>query len=326
MQQSVRHKTQAVRVGNVVLGNGQPIVVQSMTNTDTADIEATVNQIKLLSDSGSEMVRITVNNEDSARAVPTIVDRLMADGYEVPVIGDFHYNGHKLLKKHQACARSLAKYRINPGNVGHGKRRDSQFSDMIEVACQHDKPVRIGVNWGSLDQQLLANLLTRNANLADPVALAEINRTAVIESALNSARFATDIGMPEDKIVISCKMSHVNDLVSVYQSLAQQSNYALHLGLTEAGMGDQGIVASSAALAILLNQGIGDTIRISLTPEPGASRDREVKVAQKILQALDLRAFTPTVIACPGCGRTTSEYFQVLAKKIQQQLDGSMPE
>jgi (E)-4-hydroxy-3-methylbut-2-enyl-diphosphate synthase len=326
MQQSVRHKTQAVSVGNVVLGNGQPIVVQSMTNTDTADIEATVNQIKLLSDSGSEMVRITVNNEDSARAVPTIVDRLMADGYEVPVIGDFHYNGHKLLKKHQACARSLAKYRINPGNVGHGKRRDSQFSDMIEVACQHDKPVRIGVNWGSLDQQLLANLLTRNANLADPVALAEINRTAVIESALNSARFATDIGMPEDKIVISCKMSHVNDLVSVYQSLAQQSNYALHLGLTEAGMGDQGIVASSAALAILLNQGIGDTIRISLTPEPGASRDREVKVAQKILQALDLRAFTPTVIACPGCGRTTSEYFQVLAKKIQQQLDGSMPE
>ncbi len=326
MQQSVRHKTTAVKIGHIQLGNGSPIIVQSMTNTDTANVDKTVEQIKLLADSGSEMVRVTVNNDASAAAIPHIVDRLMSDGYEVPVIGDFHYNGHKLLKKHDDCAKFLAKYRINPGNVGHGKRRDTQFTDMIEVACKHDKPVRIGVNWGSLDQQLLAGLLTRNANLADPLALAQINRQAVIESALNSAKMATDIGMAEDKIVISCKMSHVQDLVSVYQSLAQQSNYALHLGLTEAGMGDQGIIASTAALAILLNQGIGDTIRVSLTPEPGASRDREVKVAQKILQSLDLRAFTPTVVACPGCGRTTSEYFQVLAKKIQQQLDTSMPE
>jgi (E)-4-hydroxy-3-methylbut-2-enyl-diphosphate synthase len=326
VQPLVRHKTTAVKIGHVQVGNGAPIIVQSMTNTDTANVDTTVEQIKLLADSGSEMVRVTVNNDESAAAVPHIVDRLMSDGYQVPIIGDFHYNGHKLLKKHDDCARSLAKYRINPGNVGHGKRRDTQFTDMIEVACKHDKPVRIGVNWGSLDQQLLAGLLTRNANLADPLALAEINRQAVIESALNSAKMAIDIGMAEDKIVISCKMSHVQDLVSVYQSLAQQSNYALHLGLTEAGMGDQGIIASSAALAILLNQGIGDTIRVSLTPEPGASRDREVKVAQKILQALDLRAFTPTVVACPGCGRTTSEYFQVLAKKIQQQLDTSMPD
>jgi (E)-4-hydroxy-3-methylbut-2-enyl-diphosphate synthase len=326
MQQTVRHKTTAVKIGHIQLGNGGPIIVQSMTNTDTANVDTTVEQIKLLADSGSEMVRVTVNNDASAAAIPHIVDRLMSDGYEVPVIGDFHYNGHKLLKKHDDCAKFLAKYRINPGNVGHGKRRDTQFTDMIEVACKYDKPVRIGVNWGSLDQQLLAGLLTRNANLADPLALTQINRQAVIESALNSAKMATDIGMAEDKIVISCKMSHVQDLVSVYQSLAQQSNYALHLGLTEAGMGDQGIIASTAALAILLNQGIGDTIRVSLTPEPGASRDREVKVAQKILQSRDLRAFKPTLVASPGCGRTTSEYFQVLAKKIQQQLDTSMPE
>jgi (E)-4-hydroxy-3-methylbut-2-enyl-diphosphate synthase len=326
MQPLVRHKTIAVKVGNIQLGDGGPIIVQSMTNTDTADVDKTVEQIKLLANSGSELVRVTVNNDESAAAIPHIVDRLLTDGYEVPVIGDFHYNGHKLLKKHDDCAKYLAKYRINPGNVGHGKRRDKQFTDMIEVACKYNKPVRIGVNWGSLDQQLLASLLTRNANLADPLALAQINRQAVIESALNSAKMATDIGMAENKIIISCKMSHVQDLVTVYQTLAQQSNYALHLGLTEAGMGDQGIIASTAALAILLNQGIGDTIRVSLTPEPGASRDREVKVAQKILQSLDLRAFTPTVVACPGCGRTTSEYFQVLAKNIQQQLDTSMPE
>lgn len=326
MQPLVRHKTIAVKVGNIKLGDGGPVIVQSMTNTDTADVDKTVEQIKLLVNSGSELVRVTVNNDESAAAIPHIVDRLLTDGYEVPVIGDFHYNGHKLLKKHDDCAKYLAKYRINPGNVGHGKRRDQQFTDMIEVACKYDKPVRIGVNWGSLDQQLLAGLLTRNANLADPLALAQINRQAVIESALNSAQMATDIGMAEDKIIISCKMSHVQDLVTVYQTLAQQSNYALHLGLTEAGMGDQGIIASTAALAILLNQGIGDTIRVSLTPEPGGSRDREVKVAQKILQTLDLRAFSPTVVACPGCGRTTSEYFQVLAKNIQQQLDTSMPE
>lgn len=325
MTQINRHNTQSVQVGNVDLGGGAAIVVQSMTNTDTADISATVNQIKLLSDAGSELVRVTVNNEESARAVPHIVEQLIADSYDVPVVGDFHFNGHKLLRQHDACARSLAKYRINPGNVGRGKKHDSQFSEMIEIACKYDKPIRIGVNWGSLDQQLLANLLTQNATLTDPLALSEINRQAVIESALSSAEFAQQIGLGKDRIVISCKMSRVDDLISVYQSLAQSCDYALHLGLTEAGMGDKGIVASTAALAILLNQGIGDTIRISLTPEPGATREREVKIAQQILQSLGLRSFTPTVIACPGCGRTTSEYFQILAKEIQQQLDNSMP-
>ncbi len=325
MTQINRHNTQSVQIGNVDLGGGAAIVVQSMTNTDTADISATVNQIKLLSDAGSELVRVTVNNEESARAVPHIVEQLIADSYEVPVVGDFHFNGHKLLRQHDACARSLAKYRINPGNVGRGKKHDSQFSEMIEIACKYDKPIRIGVNWGSLDQQLLANLLTQNATLTDPLALSEINRQAVIESALSSAEFAQQIGLGKDRIVISCKMSRVDDLISVYQSLAQSCDYALHLGLTEAGMGDKGIVASTAALAILLNQGIGDTIRISLTPEPGATREREVKIAQQILQSLGLRSFTPTVIACPGCGRTSSEYFQILAKQIQQQLDNSMP-
>jgi len=326
MNQIYRHKTHSVHIGNVQIGANSPVVVQSMTNTDTADINATINQIKLLADAGSELVRITVNNEESAKAVAHIVERLIADDYDVPVIGDFHFNGHKLLKQNDACARSLAKYRINPGNVGRGKKRDSQFSEMIEIACKYDKPVRIGVNWGSLDQQLLANLLTKNANLANPLALSEINRQAVIESAISSAAFAQKIGLPKDQLVISCKMSRVDDLISVYQSLARQSDYALHLGLTEAGMGDKGVIASTSALAILLNQGIGDTIRISLTPEPGASREREVKIAQHILQSLNLRSFTPSVTACPGCGRTTSEYFQVLAKNIQQQLDESMPE
>ena len=325
MTQNNRHKTQSVQIGNVQLGGSAAVVVQSMTNTDTAEVGATVNQIKLLSDAGSELVRVTVNNEESARAIPHIVEQLIADDYDVPIIGDFHFNGHKLLKQHDACARSLAKYRINPGNVGRGKKRDSQFSEMIEIACKHDKPIRIGVNWGSLDQQLLANLLTKNANLADPLSLTEINRQAVIQSALESAEFAQQIGLGKDRIVISCKMSRVDDLICVYQSLAQQSDYTLHLGLTEAGMGDKGIIASTSALAILLNQGIGDTIRISLTPEPGASREREVKIAQQILQSLGLRSFSPTVIACPGCGRTTSEYFQVLAKQIQQHLDVSMP-
>jgi len=324
MPQVNRHITQPVSIGNVALGGGAAIVVQSMTNTDTADIGATVNQIKLLSDAGSELVRVTVNNQESAKAIPRIVERLAADDYDVPVIGDFHFNGHKLLRQHDACAESLAKYRINPGNVGRGKKRDSQFSEMIEIACKYDKPIRIGVNWGSLDQQLLANLLTQNANLADPLGLSEITRQAVIESALSSADFAQQIGLDKNRIVISCKMSRVDDLISVYQSLAQCCDYALHLGLTEAGMGDKGIIASTTALAILLNQGIGDTIRISLTPEPGASRDREVKIAQQILQSLELRSFTPTVIACPGCGRTTSEYFQILAKQIQQQLDERM--
>lgn len=326
MSDNSRHITPEVKIGNIRLGNGAPVVVQSMTNTDTANIEASVEQIKELSDAGSELVRVTVNNEDSAKAIPYIVERLQHDNYDVPIIGDFHFNGHKLLKQHPDCASSLAKYRINPGNVGRGKKRDSQFSEMIEIALKYNKPVRIGVNWGSLDQQLLAGLLTRNANLADPASLAEINRQAVIESAISSARFAEDIGMSSNNIVISCKMSRVSDLISVYQQLARECHYVLHLGLTEAGMGDKGVIASSSALAILLNQGIGDTIRISLTPEPGASRVREVKVAQKILQALELRSFTPTVIACPGCGRTTSEYFQVLAQDIQRQLDDSMPD
>ncbi len=326
MSDNSRHITPEVKIGKIRLGNGAPVVVQSMTNTDTANIEASVEQIKELSDAGSELVRVTVNNEDSAKAIPYIVERLQHANYNVPIIGDFHFNGHKLLKQHPDCASSLAKFRINPGNVGRGKKRDTQFSEMIEIALKLDKPVRIGVNWGSLDQQLLAGLLTRNANLADPASLAEINRQAVIESAISSARFAEDIGMSDNNIVISCKMSRVSDLISVYQRLARECHYVLHLGLTEAGMGDKGIIASSSALAILLNQGIGDTIRISLTPEPGASRIREVKVAQKILQALELRSFTPTVIACPGCGRTTSEYFQVLAQDIQRQLDNSMPD
>ena len=321
-QTGSRHR---VDINGIALGGGAPVVVQSMTNTDTADIDATVAQVRLLHDAGSELVRITVNNDDAARAVPHIVERLAAQDCHVPLVGDFHFNGHKLLTRHDACARALAKFRINPGNVGKGKKRDSQFSDMIEIACRYDKPVRIGVNWGSLDQQLLAGMLTRNANLADPLSLQSVTRQAVIESALASARFAEDIGLGADRIVISCKMSRVPDLVEVYSELAQRCRYALHLGLTEAGMGDPGIIASSAALAILLNRGIGDTIRVSLTPEPGASREREVKVAQQLLQALELRSFSPSVTACPGCGRTTSEYFQVLAQQIQQELDASMP-
>lgn len=315
----------AVDVSGIVIGGGAPIVVQSMTNTDTADIAATVAQVRQLHESGSELVRVTVNNDAAASAVPHIVERLADQDCRVPIVGDFHFNGHKLLRQHEACARALAKYRINPGNVGRGKKRDTQFSEMIEIACRHDKPVRIGVNWGSLDQQLLANLLTGNANLADPLSLEAINRQAVVDSALQSAAFAENIGLGPERIVISCKMSRVPDLVEVYQTLARRCRYALHLGLTEAGMGDQGIIASSTALAILLNQGIGDTIRVSLTPEPGAAREREVKVAQQILQSLDLRSFTPSVTACPGCGRTTSEFFQVLALQIQQELDASMP-
>jgi len=321
-QVSNRH---CVDVSGVPIGGDSPVVVQSMTNTDTADIGATVAQVKLLYESGSELVRITVNNDAAARAVPHIVEQLDSQNCPVPIVGDFHFNGHKLLKKHDACARALAKYRINPGNVGRGKKRDLQFSEMIEIACRYDKAVRIGVNWGSLDQQLLANLLTRNANLADPQSLGAINRQAVIDSALESAAFAEDIGLEANRIVISCKMSRVPDLIDVYQTLAQRCQYALHLGLTEAGMGDPGVIASTAALSILLNQDIGDTIRVSLTPEPGASREREVKVAQQILQSLGVRSFSPSVTACPGCGRTTSEYFQVLAQQIQQELDVSMP-
>ena len=313
-----------VKVGHVLIGGQAPVVVQSMTNTDTAEIEPTVEQIKQLSDAGSELVRVTVNNEAAAAAIDEIVQRLEDDGYDVPIVGDFHFNGHKLLDKYPQCARRLAKYRINPGNVGRGKRRDIQFQSMIEFAIKYDKPVRIGVNWGSLDQQILAQLLDDNAHAENPLALGDINRKAVVQSALDSARLAEQIGLGRDKIIISCKMSHVNDLVAVYQQLAQQSDYALHLGLTEAGMGDKGVVASTAALSILLHQGIGDTIRISLTPEPGSSRTREVKVAQQILQALDLRSFSPVVVACPGCGRTSSDYFQVLAQQIQQRMDNSM--
>ena len=316
----------AVDVAGVTIGGNAPVVVQSMTNTDTADIEQTAEQVRRLYEAGSELVRITVNNDAAARAVPRIADALAAMDCPVPLVGDFHFNGHKLLAEHEACARTLAKYRINPGNVGRGKKRDLQFSEMIEIACRYDKPVRIGVNWGSLDQQLLAGLLTRNANLADPLSLQAINRQAVIDSALTSAAFAEEIGLPANRIVISCKMSRAPDLIDVYQTLAQRCRYALHLGLTEAGMGDPGIVASASALAVLLHQGIGDTIRVSLTPEPGADRIREVKIAQQILQSLEIRSFSPTVTACPGCGRTTSEYFQVLAQQIQRQLDRSMPD
>ncbi len=318
-----RHR---VDVSGVSIGGNAPVVVQSMTNTDTADIAATVAQIKDLRAAGSELVRITVNNDAAAYAVPIIVDQLEREHCTVPIVGDFHFNGHKLLREHPACARALAKYRINPGNVGRGKKRDLQFSEMIEIACRYDKPVRIGVNWGSLDQQLLADLLNRNASLAVPLSLEQVNRQAVVDSALQSAAFAEEIGLGADRIVISCKMSRVPDLVDVYQTLSERCNYALHLGLTEAGMGDPGIISSSAALAILLNQGIGDTIRVSLTPEPGAAREREVKVAQQLLQSLGLRSFAPSVTACPGCGRTTSEYFQVLAQQIQQELDRCMPQ
>ena len=316
----------SVRVGHILIGGNAPIVVQSMTNTDTADIDATVKQVRELSDSGSELVRLTVNNDQAAAAIVDICGQLKADGYEVPLIGDFHYNGHKLLTKYPECASNLAKYRINPGNVGRGQKRDIQFQTMIELACKYDKPVRIGVNWGSLDQQILSELLDKNASSSKPRELTEINKMAVIESALSSAKLAQEIGLGADKIIISCKMSHVNDLVSVYRELARRSSFALHLGLTEAGMGDKGIIASTAALAILLDEGIGDTIRISLTPEPGSSRTREVKVAQQILQSLNKRSFSPEVVACPGCGRTSSDYFQVLAQQIQQKIDRSIKE
>lgn len=325
MQDDVQQKRHQVSVGHVNIGGGAPVVVQSMTNTDTGNVLRTTDQIKQLADAGSELVRVTVNNEAAAMAIPEIVRCLDKDGYKTPIIGDFHFNGHKLLAQNPECAQLLAKYRINPGNVGRGKKRDEQFTTMVELACKYQKPIRIGVNWGSLDQQILATLLDNNAQSDNPLSLDRINRQAVIESALSSARLAEDIGLASDRIIISCKMSRVNDLVDVYRDLAKSCDYALHLGLTEAGMGDKGIVASTAALSILLDEGIGDTIRISLTPEPGASREREVKVAQQILQALDKRSFTPTVVACPGCGRTSSDYFQVLAKQIQSRLDLSMP-
>jgi (E)-4-hydroxy-3-methylbut-2-enyl-diphosphate synthase len=296
-----------------------------MTNTDTADVVRTVIQIEKLARAGSELVRITVNNEDSAKAVAQIRERLDTMGCHVPLVGDFHFNGHKLLAKYPACAESLAKYRINPGNVGRGKKRDEQFAQMIEFACHYDKPVRIGVNWGSLDQELLARKLDANAKLKEPLPLKTVTHNALIESALSSAQRAEELGLTTDHIILSCKMSGVQDLTSVYQDLAKRSQYALHLGLTEAGMGSKGIVASTAALSILLQQGIGDTIRISLTPEPGGERSQEVVIAQEILQSLGLRAFTPAVVSCPGCGRTSSDYFQRLAEEIQNYLREQMP-
>ncbi|MEY2700428.1 MAG: hypothetical protein RIQ52_1183 [Pseudomonadota bacterium] len=321
-----RRNTVGVKVGHVQIGGGAPVVVQSMTNTDTADIQGTVKQVAELAQSGSELVRITVNNEASAAAVPHIRDALDAKGIQVPLVGDFHFNGHKLLTAHPACGDALAKFRINPGNVGRGSKRDPQFAQMIELACLHQKPVRIGVNWGSLDQAVLARLLDENAQLADPAPLGEVMREAVVTSALESAEKARELGLAQDRIVLSCKMSGVQELIAVYQTIASRCDYALHMGLTEAGMGSKGIVASTAALSVLLQQGIGDTIRISLTPEPGADRSLEVIVAQEILQSLGIRHFTPMVISCPGCGRTTSDYFQKLAQQIQNHLRYKMPE
>ncbi len=315
-----------VKVGDVQIGGGAPIVIQSMTNTATEDIDGTVEQVIALARAGSEIVRITVNTEDAAAAVPKIRERLDRQGCDVPLVGDFHFNGHRLLDKYPACAEALGKFRINPGNVGRGTKRDPQFAQMIEFAIRYDKPVRIGVNWGSLDQSVLARLLDENAQLPEPRDLDEVMRDAVITSALESAAKAEEIGLTADKIVISCKMSGVQELITVYQDLAERCNYALHLGLTEAGIGTKGIVASTAALAVLLQQGIGDTIRISLTPEPGAPRTKEVVVAQEILQTMGIRSFTPMVISCPGCGRTTSDYFQRLAQQIQDYLREKMPQ
>ncbi|MET0061046.1 MAG: flavodoxin-dependent (E)-4-hydroxy-3-methylbut-2-enyl-diphosphate synthase [Candidatus Thiodiazotropha endolucinida] len=321
-----RRITQGVLVGGVRIGAGNPVVVQSMTNTDTADVNASVEQIKALAQAGSELVRLTVNNEAAAGAIPEIRDRLARQGIAVPLIGDFHFNGHRLLRDHPACAEALAKYRINPGNVGSGEKRDSQFASMIETACRFDKPVRIGVNWGSLDKGLVARLMDENTRAEKPLDSVEMVHKVMVVSALESAQRAEEVGLPADRIVLSCKMSGVQDLIAVYRTLAAKCDYALHLGLTEAGMGSKGVVASSAALAVLLQEGIGDTIRISLTPEPGGARTQEVIVAQQLLQSMGIRAFTPVVVACPGCGRTTSTYFQQLAKDVQNHLRNMMPE
>ena len=320
-----RRISRQVAVGAVRIGGAAPIVVQSMTNTDTEDAQATARQVEALARAGSELVRITVNTPQAAAQVPRIRELLDSVRCTVPLIGDFHYNGHKLLTQYPDCARALAKYRINPGNVGRGAKRDEQFATLIECALRHDKPVRIGVNWGSLDPELLARMMDENAQSKNPLDSVEVMREAVIRSALESARAAEDIGLPAERIVLSCKMSQVQDLIAVYRALASRCDYALHLGLTEAGMGSKGIVASTAALAVLLQEGIGDTIRVSLTPEPGGERTREVQVAQEILQTMGLRAFTPMVSACPGCGRTTSTVFQELADKIQAYLRAQMP-
>jgi len=321
-----RHFSRAVQVGGLTIGGNAPIVVQSMTNTDTADVESTVRQCAQLAAAGSELVRITVNTAEAAAAVPHIRERLDRLGCAVPLIGDFHFNGHKLLQEHPGCAAALAKYRINPGNVGRGSKRDPQFAEMIEIACREGKPVRIGVNWGSLDQDLLLRLMDENSSAPEPKSAQEVMREAIVRSALDSAERAVELGMARERIVLSAKVSAVQDLIAVYTELASRSEFALHLGLTEAGMGSKGIVASSAAMGILLQQGIGDTIRVSLTPEPGGDRTREVIVAQELLQTMGLRSFTPLVTACPGCGRTTSTYFQTLAESIQRHLRERMPQ
>ncbi len=320
-----RRPTRAVRIAGIPVGGGAPVVVQSMTNTDTADAEATARQVRELAEAGSELVRITVNSPEAAAAVPAVRERLERQGCRVPLIGDFHYNGHKLLTQFPECARVLDKYRINPGNVGRGSRRDEQFAVMIETACRYEKPVRIGVNWGSLDPELLGRVMDENARRPEPWDASRVMREALIASALESAARAEQIGLPGDRIVLSCKVSGVQDLIDVYSSLSARCDYPLHLGLTEAGMGSKGIVASTAALAVLLQRGIGDTIRVSLTPDPGGDRTREVVVAQEILQTMGLRSFAPMVTACPGCGRTTSTVFQELADKIQGYLRRQMP-
>jgi (E)-4-hydroxy-3-methylbut-2-enyl-diphosphate synthase len=325
LRQIVRHRTHAVDVGGIVVGGDAPVMVQSMTNTDTGDVDATTRQVIELAKAGSEIVRVTVNDDAAARAVPTIVERLRLLGWETPIVGDFHFNGHKLLTDHPEMAQALAKYRINPGNVGFGKKRDVQFEQMIEAALRHGKPVRIGVNWGSLDQDLATGLMDANASRPDPRPADDVMREAMVISALQSAERAEALGLPADRIIISTKLSRVHDLVAVYRELARRSNYALHLGLTEAGMGTKGIVASASALSLLLTEGIGDTIRASLTPRPGESRAREVEACKEVLQALDLRQFAPAVTACPGCGRTTSTLFQELALSIQTWLDAQMP-
>jgi (E)-4-hydroxy-3-methylbut-2-enyl-diphosphate synthase len=321
-----RRHSIGVRIGNVQVGGGAPVVVQSMTNTDTADVAGTAKQVAELARAGSELVRITVNTAEAAAAVPKIRERLDMIGCNVPLIGDFHYNGHQLLTAEPACAEALAKYRINPGNVGFGKKRDVQFSTIVEIALRLGKPVRIGVNWGSLDQSVVAALMDENHGRAEPWDAARVGREALIRSALDSAARAQELGLSSDRILLSCKVSGVQDLIAVYRDLAARCDYALHLGLTEAGMGSKGIVASTAALAVLLQEGIGDTIRISLTPEPDESRTREVIVAQELLQTMGLRAFTPLVTACPGCGRTTSSFFQELAKTVQDHVRAKMPE
>ncbi len=326
MSSIARRSSVQVTIGAVRVGGSAPIVVQSMTNTDTADAEGTAQQVKSLARAGSELVRITVNSAEAAAAVPHIRERLDQMGVSVPLIGDFHFNGHKLLREHPACAEALAKYRINPGNVGRGSKRDPQFAEMIEMACRYGKPVRIGVNWGSLDQDLLTRIMDENAQRAEPLSAQQIMRNAVVLSALESAERAEALGMPRDRIILSAKVSGVQDLIAIYSDLAARCEYPLHLGLTEAGMGSKGIVASTAGMAVLLQRGIGDTIRVSLTPEPGGDRSQEVIVAQEILQTMGLRAFLPLVTACPGCGRTTSTVFQELAQRIQSHIRHRMPE